>query len=297
MQRRGDESAPKLLAFRFDVDSHRCIRAGVPNLLDLGRKTGARFTFFVNMGRAIDRIASVRALFRRPGETADSRTHLSAREKLGLRQYLVAALLNPRVGGGRPGVIRRMLREGHEVGLHGGRNHASWQAGADEWDEPRFRQEVAAGRRQLLRAAAPAGIDLRGFASPGWQGPPRLWPILAEYGFEYVADTRGRHLEPDQAPPPSELWRVPTHLVGEPGGVAYLEYHQAAGRTDDDVLADFERALQEDRQSLVLYDHPYYAGIQRLALLDRMIEAGRRAGYRVETLSQVLAVHRAGEGS
>lgn len=291
---------PKLLAFRFDVDSHRCIRTGVPNLLELGRETESRFTFFVNMGRAIDRIAAVTALFRGRGSKAEfaSQSHsLSARQKLGLRQYLVAALLNPRVGAGSPGVIRRILREGHEVGLHGGRNHATWQASTDDWDEQRFREEVAAGRRQLLRAAAPVGIDLRGFASPGWQGPPRLWPILTENGFEYVADVRGRHLDPDQASPPSGLWRVPTHLVGEPRGVAYLEYHEAAGRTDDDLLADFECALREDRQCLVLYDHPYYAGIQKLELLGRMIEAGRRAGYRVGTLSQVLAAHRAAEKS
>ncbi len=288
-------SEPKLLAFRFDVDTHRCIREGVPNLLDLGQETEARFTFFVNRGRAVDRIAALKALFRGRGNNQSSPrrpTRLSARSKLGLRQYLVAALLNPRVGAGSPRVIRRALREGHEVGLHGGRNHASWQVGASAWDERRFRGEVAAGRRHLARAAGSLGRAVHGFASPGWQGPPTLWPILAENDFEYVADMRGRYLKPHRAPPPSELWRVPTHLTGEPGGVAYLEYHHAAGRTESDLLADFEHALREDRRCLVLYDHPYYAGIQKLELLDRMIEAGRRAGYRIGTLSEVLAAQR-----
>ena len=227
-------SARKLLVFRFDVDTHRCIRAGVPNLLDLAREVGACFTFFVNMGRAVNHVATLRAILRRR-RTIRSRgptpPRLSARTKLGSWHYLVAALLNPRVGAGSPDVIRRAFREGHEIGLHGGRNHASWQAAARQWDARRIAREVAAGRRRLLRVAGHRGDEIGGFASPGWQGPPRLWPVLASHGFRYVADTRGRHLEPCFAPSPDAWLRVPTHLVGEPGGVAWLEHHDAIGST------------------------------------------------------------------
>ena len=250
------------------------------------------------MGRAVNRFEALKKLLRGRGTEQSSlgdSSRLTARSKLGLRHYFVAALLNPMVGAGSPDVIRRALREGHEVGLHGGRNHATWQAGARDWDARRIGGEVASGREQLARAAGPWWREVRGFASPGWQGPPGLWPILAQNGFEYVADTRGRHREPDRAPAPSGLWRVPTHLVGEPGGVAYLEHHHAAGRTGGEVLADFGAALRENRRFLVLYDHPYYAGIQKLELLRRMIEVGRLAGYQIGTLSDVLAAHRAAE--
>lgn len=290
--------APKLLVLRFDVDTQRCIREGVPNLLDLADDVGARFTFFVNMGRAVDRVATLAAMFRGRGRTRSSvhrSTRLSARSKLGLRHYLVAALVNPRVGAGSPEVIRRILRDGHEVGLHGGRNHGTWQAAAHKWPEGRIAREVAAGCRSLRRTAGRWAGEVRGFASPGWQGPPGLWPVLVASGFRYVADTRGRCRAPDLAPASGALLRVPTHLVGEPGGVAYLEHHQAIGSTDSDVLADFEAALGERRRSLVLYDHPCYAGIRKLPLLRRMIEAGRRAGYRTATLSELAAAHRAAE--
>ena len=222
-------------------------------------------------------------------------TRLSARSKLGLLHYIVAAVLNPKVGAGSPGIIRRALREGHEVGLHGGRNHASWQSHARKWNATRIQQEVAAGRSQLLKVARQWGAGVRGFASPGWQGPAKLWPILAASGFEYVADTRGRHRELEQEAPPGRLYHVPTHLVGEPGGVAYLEYHHAIGSRTADVVTDFRSALRDDRRSLVLYDHPYYAGIQRLDLLRELIAVGRQAGYRTATLSDLVAAQRAEE--
>lgn len=226
----------------------------------------------------------------------DGAAQLSARQKLGLPNFLIAALLNPKVGAGRPGLIRRALREGHEVGLHGGRNHGSWQARAMKWNARRIAREVRYGLTEMRKAVGPLE-RVRGFASPGWSGPSALWPVLVANGFDYVADTWGRHREEDFAPSNRTLLRVPTHLVGEPGGVAYLEHHQAIGSTDRDVLAEFESALQEERRFLVLYDHPYFA-IRKLELLSLMIETGRRAGYRVVTLAEVaVALREAGSGT
>ena len=44
----------KLCCFRFDADTHVCVSVGIPRLVELGNRLGARFTFFVNMGRAFD---------------------------------------------------------------------------------------------------------------------------------------------------------------------------------------------------------------------------------------------------
>ena len=163
-----------------------------------------------------------------------------------------------------------------------------------KWSARQLAREVRYGLTEMKRAVGPLG-RVRGFASPGWLGPPALWPALVTNGFNYVADTWGRHREADFAPSSRTLLRVPTHLVGEPGGVAYLEHRQAIGSNDRNTLADFESALREDRRFLVLYDHPYFA-MRKLELLSAMIETGRRAGYRVRTLAEVAAALR-GAGS
>ena len=43
------------LVCRFDIDTHKCIRDGVPNLLEISEERNVRFTFFLNAGRAISR--------------------------------------------------------------------------------------------------------------------------------------------------------------------------------------------------------------------------------------------------
>ena len=154
----------KLFSFRFDVDTHRCVRRGVPALSVLGHRLDARFTFFVNMGRAVSRTAILLRFL--SGSDPNEAAKYSARTKLGLRGYLEAALLNPEVGAGAPGVIREAHRAGHEIGLHGGRNHAVWQRQAAGWKRARLEAEVDAVLpvlADLLEGQSPAG-----FASPGW---------------------------------------------------------------------------------------------------------------------------------
>ena len=83
------------IAFRFDIDSHKCIRDGVPILLDISKKYGIPFTFFVNAGRAISVSDTLRTAFSNHDIQEDSIKMLSAREKLGTLDYLYAAAINP----------------------------------------------------------------------------------------------------------------------------------------------------------------------------------------------------------
>ena len=104
----------KLFCFRFDVDTHRCIRHGMPALSTLARRLDAPFTFFVNMGRAVSRSAALGSLISAsvPSAVPDAAKY-SARTKLGWRGYLEAAILNPKVGGAAHDVIRQAHGAGH----------------------------------------------------------------------------------------------------------------------------------------------------------------------------------------
>ena len=45
----------KKVAFRFDVDTLKCIKYGVPKLVNISEKNNVSFTFFMNFGKSIDR--------------------------------------------------------------------------------------------------------------------------------------------------------------------------------------------------------------------------------------------------
>lgn len=281
------------LAIRFDVDTHRCVRAGMPALSRLGERLGAPFTFFVNMGRAVSRGALVTGLFGHPGDRERRgrpvAAKLSARRKLGTAGWLEAAFLNPRVGAARPEVLRKALRAGHEIGLHGGRNHAEWQAEAHTWPAERVGAEIDAVLPVLRDALDGAAVP--GFASPGWNTHPELPGLLATRGFEYLADLHGPATD-READAPLPLLR--TQLTGEPGGVAYIEHLRALGLDDDEVVARARRDLAEGGERMALYDHPYHAGLHELATLERIIELARELGYRIVPMGELARSPRVG---
>jgi len=280
----------KLFSVRFDVDTHRCVREGMPALARLGRDLGAPFTFFVNMGRAVSRATFIRRALGIRGARGREQVaaKLSARSKLGTGGYLYAALANPPVGSGAANVVREAATLGHEIGLHGGRNHAVWQDQASGWTRTRVEAEIDAvlpELKALLDGTAPAG-----FASPGWSTHPELPAVLAERGFAYLADLHGPtpgspHDEANAGP----LQNVRTQLTGEPGGVAYLEHLRALGLTDAALEERFLRDLERSGDHAVVYDHPYFAGISELALVSRMVELARGLGYEVVPLATLAS--------
>ena len=218
----------RYFCFRFDVDTHRCMSEGLPRLLSLADEVDARLTFFVNMGRAVSRLRFIKKLLKRRGNGnggANGVVSLSSLQKLGPKDYIRAAVLNPLVGAGYPETLRQIEAAGHEIGLHGGRNHAHWQAAGASWPVEQLSEELKWG----LRALEDAGVSRPvGFASPGWQGSRELNTALQSLGFTYVADVHGLGLEgiaPVSAD--SALQAISTSILGEPGGVGYIEHMRA----------------------------------------------------------------------
>ncbi len=268
------------ICFRFDVDTCRCARQGLPALLDLAARLELPLTLFFNMGRAVSRRHALAALAgRRPA--APPAAKLSNLAKLGTAGYLRTLVANPWVGRGAPGVVRRAAAEGHEVGLHGGRNHGEWMRCALGWGGERLRAEVRWGLAELARAGAGA---VRSFASPGWVSPPGLPEVLAEEGFALLADRHGLELEGPLALAGGRLRDWPTNVLGEPGGVGFIEHQLALGRDPAAAVTAFRAALAGKRRAM-LYDHPHLAGGRGLGLLERLVEAARGLGYRPVTLA------------
>jgi peptidoglycan/xylan/chitin deacetylase (PgdA/CDA1 family) len=277
----------KLAVFRFDIDTHVGMRDGVPRLLDMAADLGVPFTFFVNPGRAM----SWRHSLRRRARPGPSGAKLGTLSKLGWRGLLETLILNPRVAKSNPRSLRLAQSRGHEIGLHGGRNHASWQNVADTWSAGRVRAEVSWGMGQLVVL----GLDPPfSFSSPGWRGSEHLGSVLAELGFTLVADTHG-HAAVEIERSPDGLLSVSTNLLGEPGGVGYVSHGLALGESPEQIVERFKREA-EGHNTVVVYDHPVVAGRRGLKIVAAMIEAGHERGFHWTTMSG-LAETRTGESA
>ncbi len=273
----------RTLCIRFDIDTPTCLREGVPRLLDLGERLGIRFTFFLSVGRAVSRRGALRRILTRSRARTPRAAGFSSLRKLGAPAYAKLALLNPEIGRGSPGIVDRLARAS-DLGLHGGRNHDTWQNGAHAWSPQRVERELD----WALAWLRGRGIRVVGFSSPGWTVPADLPRLLVERGFLFRADRYGARLKGGVEERPGFL-NLATNLAGEPGGVAYLEHMRARGLADADIRREFRTSLRAIGDYAVLYDHPCYAGLQAVGLLEGLVEVAREEGFELVTMSDMAA--------
>ncbi len=252
----------------------------MPLLSDLGASLDVKFTFFVNMGRAFDRRITLgkalRRLFSRGTPTA-----LSAAGKLGLAESLHAALLNPHAGKRSAAVLRAARDAGHEIGLHGGRNHARWERDAHRWSEDELRREVRTGGRWMAECGLPAPTS---FASPAWNSPSLLKKVLRAGGFEVIAD--GYDLTTEAVTPVDGLLSVPTNVAAGAGTAGYLETAALKRWNSAELAADWKRQLAAKQKLAVVYDHPFFAGTHARRGLGEMVRIALDQGFTVCTVSE-----------
>ncbi len=278
------------LVFRFDIDTHKCIRDGVPNLLKLSEKTGVPFSFYLNLGRSISFFESMKEILS-PSIThtnsmsAEKIEMMSAREKLGNMDYLIAAIINPKISNYKK-VIKALCCSSCEIGIHGGKNHALWHKYATKWDKQKIEEEVAWALNTFNKIVP--GYKPRGFASPGWSSPAELASVLKQYGFEYVADLRvnGQKgdclIENDGIIP-----KIGVNLLGEPGGVAFFENRRVLGWSTQQIV-DYVIEEVKKNTTCVLYDHPYYAGIRELETIESIIVRAKKEDIKIVRTFELL---------
>ncbi|KAL2118913.1 hypothetical protein VTJ04DRAFT_5872 [Mycothermus thermophilus] len=109
-----------------------------------------------------------------------------------------------------PAAVASLLREGHEVAWHGYQHEVWGELGETEESESfkkswraleEVRHAVAVAGKAAASAAAAAGgaavesqeegqvveVEYRGFRPPGGTINDRTWPLMKEYGIEYVS--------------------------------------------------------------------------------------------------------------
>jgi len=175
----------RTLGLKIDVDTYLGMKRGVPRLLEILDRFGVRGTFFLSFGPD----ASGRALFQLMKNPLflKKMTRTNAGRLYGIRTALYGVLLpSPNIALSFPSLVRRIVREGHEVEFHAW-DHRRWQDDlpgySREWISRWFEKGLDAYRALL-------GKEPRAFGAPGWVMDDRVLDIIAPCGFEYLSCTR-----------------------------------------------------------------------------------------------------------
>lgn len=268
------------VAFRFDIDSHKCMRDGVPLLLNIAKEYGVPFTFYVNFGRAISIIDTLTA---DKSEHVDDVKMLSALEKLGRKDYLYAAMINPKMTKYKK-ELQMLFHSSCEVGIHGGRNHSHWYKSAAQWDYDKVYSEIQWALGELKKIAPEYKVD--GFAAPGFVTSEVVNKVLLDCGFKYCSNTYCNGID-EIVSVNDDFAEISVNLCGEPGGIAFWEYAKAMNWSDEQTLQYFMNMVEKHEKVLV-FDHPYFAAVNKASLIRKTIETLLANGHEIVTVNKLI---------
>ena len=174
-----------VLGLKVDVCTHAGLQHGVPALMRLFDALQIRASFFIAMGPDHSGRA-IRRIFRRGFLTKMFRTN--AVGTYGWRTVLYGTLLpGPPVAGSFPDTLRALVRDGHEVAMHGF-DHVYWQDRLPGLSADALGAELARARAAFSDIL---GTAPRAFGAPGWQCTAASFRAEDGLDLAYHSDTRG----------------------------------------------------------------------------------------------------------
>ncbi len=241
----------KKIAIRFDIDTIKCIKQGVPKLVSISKKYNVQFTFFMNFGKSVNR----KIIFKRKNNShLISSSKLPTLKKLGVLNYLLTILVNPKLNRFNY-QIHQLANSTNEIGLHGGLNHGTWQLNGEKFGLSKVRNEVEFG----LKNAKKFNIKFHGFTSPGMTSNKFLPKVLNENKFSYISDTfinQNEHEYNKRKSILKGIKNIDVNIIGK-DGVGYFEFYLAKNKSPKEIMENlYDHIMNSESDMFILYDHP-----------------------------------------
>jgi peptidoglycan/xylan/chitin deacetylase (PgdA/CDA1 family) len=174
-------------------------------------------------------------------------------------------------------VLRRVVAEGHELGVHGF-DHYWWAEHVFDADRAALKADMDRAIDALRRSA---GHEPSAWASPNWRCSGVSLSLVDEFGFRYGADTRGR--TPFVPVAPGYEGRTPQLPISLPCLHEIADYR---GTTDAGVIRDeFVRHLRPGYNVWCIHD--YYEGLLRRELFTGALDAVLAGGWTVVPIADL----------
>ena len=257
----------RTIGVKVDVDTSVGMRNGVPVLLDIFRNHGIKASFFVPMGRD-NTGRTVKRVFTRKGFLKKT-SRVGIVSTYGVKTLMYGLVLpGPHIARKNIELIRKIIKDGHELGIHG-YDHVKWHDSIKYFDEQDTRREI----EKLLSAYREiVGVNARSFAAPGWMINPFALEIFNERGLVYSSDTRGiSPFYPEMSGKKFPILQIPTTLptLDEVIGIV---------SADEKVLVDHYIGLLTDGLNIMTV-HTELEGKRWSGFLSSFINEAKKRGF------------------
>lgn len=271
----------KIFCFRWDIDHIKCIEEGVPNILDICLEHNIKCSFFINLGKSMDlKLWSLG--FKKSFNKVMDKDSLNVINKLGWFDFLKTLSRNQDVGLSHIKILKRILNEGHDLGLHGGMNHVTWSRNLDKFSIKELDRllEESIGLYKLR-----VNPVLEGFVSPGFKSNESLLILLDKYKIKYAGDLSGKEpFYPKINGRKTSCLQIPVTIIG-PGTIPILENLYARGLERNEIMKIVKEQIKE-KDFAVWYGHPLFEGLKSKDFEEILLYV-KEEGYRILTMKEI----------
>lgn len=269
-------SLKKVIAIRVDVDTLVGLRKGVPNLLKLFSRHNIKATFFVVMGP--DQMGRHAKRFKKKGYAKRilSINPLRLMRKYGLVSFFYGTLLPPPlIGESNPDLLKTIVSQGHELGIHG-YDHNKWA----DFSESLSKEEVAVEFTKAFFAYKRIfGKGPLSSAAPNWRSHERLFCIEDEHNLQYASDLRGYYpFRPSVDGRSFSTLQIPVTLSST---------HECLqmGVPKSDVIRHITQGLTDAVNVWTIHD--WYEGLCETHFVEEFISLAKDSKYHFATLKEI----------
>jgi hypothetical protein len=200
---------------------------------------------------------------------------ISISQKLGILYILKTLLFNKKMYKYRK-EIKSIIKSGQILGIHGGKNHKTWEKYASTWNYEKIFAEIKWAQGKIKKVLP--DIDLTNFSSPAWQSSENVILACERLGFKNIYDSRnGKMIDSNN----KKIRIINTELCESINGIGYIEYLIAQGYEHKKIVDNIINQLRRNEGKVILYDHPCIAGDQGIKILSSVIDWCKNNGIGV----------------
>jgi peptidoglycan/xylan/chitin deacetylase (PgdA/CDA1 family) len=241
----------KTFTLRIDLESDKGIKA-VPKLLDLLKKHKIKASFYLVMSGESNfiELLKYRGKMRSAGER---------KIKIWtLKEKLRMALLPKNFVRSNKKILKRVLDEGHELGIHGWK-HRAWTRGFDKINTKKHINKAIKKYKKFF------GMTPVSWSSPGFNINERVLKNLEEAGIKFISDFPGEQVKKYGA-----IKNIPLTIKGK-NNMPFVEYWAGKGKTNQEILKIFKKEIK-NKKIVSFYIHGLYEVRFKLNLLEEIFK-------------------------
>lgn len=241
----------KTFTLRIDLESDKGIKA-VPKFLDLLKKYDLKASFYLVMGGESN-VFEILKYRKKSGGFGERKLKIwSLSEKLRMVFLPRDFVKNNKK------ILKRILEEGHELGMHGWK-HREWTRGLNKIN---ILNRIVRAKRKYIKIFGKNPIS---FASPGLIANQKVLDVLEKNRILFISDFEG-----ERAKFYGEIKNVPITIAGK-NKMPFIEYWVGERKTDKEILEIFKKETKGNNLASI-YMHGLFEARFKLRLLEEIFK-------------------------